>query len=77
VAYIDRQQGSSLLAAFIGTRQHSEVENSLKLILLSLIFQHGQQQQVKFKLKYQHKQHLRKVYFTQITCMMTNVSKHT
>jgi hypothetical protein len=43
----------------------------------SPIFQHGQQQQVKFKLKYQHKQHLRKAYFTQTTCMITNVSKHT
>jgi hypothetical protein len=75
VAYIDRQQGSLLLAAFICTRQHSEVENSLKLILLSPIFQLGQQQQDKFKLKYQHKQLLRKVYFTQTKCMMTNVSK--
>jgi hypothetical protein len=34
-------------------------------------------QQVTFKLKYQHKQHFRKVYFTQTTCMMTNVSEHT
>jgi hypothetical protein len=32
VAYIDRQQGSLLLAGFIGTRQHTEAENSLKLI---------------------------------------------
>jgi hypothetical protein len=52
--------------------------------LVSPIFQHGQHQQVKlihpkvkFKLKYEHKQHLRKVYVTQTTCMITNVSKHT
>jgi hypothetical protein len=79
VAYIDRQQGSLLLAAFICTRQHSEAENSLKLIHVTNIstYMHGQQQQVKFKLKYQHKQHIRKVYFTQTTCMMTNVSNHT
>jgi hypothetical protein len=32
VAYIDRQQGSLLLTAFICTCQHSEAENSLKLI---------------------------------------------
>jgi hypothetical protein len=63
---------------FHSTRQHSEAENSLKLIQVTNISacMHGQQQQVKFKLKYQHKQHLRKVYFTQTTCMMTNVSKH-
>jgi hypothetical protein len=32
VVYIDHQQGSLLLAAFICTRQHSEAKNSLKLI---------------------------------------------
>jgi hypothetical protein len=37
VAYIDRQQGSLLLAAFICTRQHSEAENSLKLIQVTNI----------------------------------------
>jgi hypothetical protein len=37
VAYIDRQQGSLLLAAFICTRQHSEAENSLKLIQVANI----------------------------------------
>jgi hypothetical protein len=37
VAYIDRQQGSSLPAAFICTRQHSEAENSLKLIQVTNI----------------------------------------
>jgi hypothetical protein len=40
VAYIDRQQGSSLLAAFICTHQHSEAENSLKVIQVT-IFQHA------------------------------------
>jgi hypothetical protein len=60
VAYIDRQQGSLLLTAFICTRQHSEAENSLKFIQVTNIStcMHGQQQQVKLKLKYQHKQHL-------------------
>jgi hypothetical protein len=37
VAYIDRQQGSLLLAVFICTRQHSEAENSLKLIQVTNI----------------------------------------
>jgi hypothetical protein len=37
VAYIDRQQGSLLLATFICTRQHSEAENSLKLIQVTNI----------------------------------------
>jgi hypothetical protein len=37
VAYIDRQQGSLLLPAFIYTRQHSEAENSLKLIQVTNI----------------------------------------
>jgi hypothetical protein len=37
VAYIDRQQGSLLLAAFICTRQNSEAENSLKLIQVNNI----------------------------------------
>jgi hypothetical protein len=37
VAYIDRQQGSLLLSAFICTRQHSEAENSLKLIQVTNI----------------------------------------
>jgi hypothetical protein len=37
VANIDRQQGSLLLAAFICTRQHSEAENSLKLIQVTNI----------------------------------------
>jgi hypothetical protein len=37
VAYIDRQQGSLLLAAFICTRQHNEAENSLKLIQVTNI----------------------------------------
>jgi hypothetical protein len=37
VAYIDRQQGSLLLTAFICTRQHSETENSLKLIQVTNI----------------------------------------
>jgi hypothetical protein len=37
VAYIERQQGSLLLAAFICTRQHSEAENSLKLIQVTNI----------------------------------------
>jgi hypothetical protein len=37
VAYIDRQQGSLLLAGFICTRQHSEAENSLKLIRVTNI----------------------------------------
>jgi hypothetical protein len=37
VAYIDLQQGSLLLAAFICTRQHSEAENSLKLIQVTNI----------------------------------------
>jgi hypothetical protein len=55
VAYIDHQQGSLLLAAFICTRQHSEVENNLKLIQVTNTSMHGQQQQVKLKLKYQHK----------------------
>jgi hypothetical protein len=44
VAYIDRQQGSLLLAVFICTRQHSEAENSLKLIQVTNIStcMHGQ-----------------------------------
>jgi hypothetical protein len=37
VAYIDRQQGSLLLAAFICTRQHNEAENSLKLMQVTNI----------------------------------------
>jgi hypothetical protein len=37
VDYIDRQQGSLLLAAFMCTRQHSEAENSLKLIQVTNI----------------------------------------
>jgi hypothetical protein len=37
VAYINRQQGSLLLAAFICIRQHSEAENSLKLIQVTNI----------------------------------------
>jgi hypothetical protein len=79
VAYIDRQQGSLLLAAFICTRQHSEAENSLKLIQVTNILtcMHGQQQQVKFKLKYQHKQQKDLFHTNNMHCMMTNVSKHT
>jgi hypothetical protein len=51
VAYIDHQQGSLLLAAFICTRQHSEAENSLKSIQVTNIStcMHGQQQQVKIQ----------------------------
>jgi hypothetical protein len=37
VAYIEHQQGSLLLAAFICTHQHSEAENSLKLIQVTNI----------------------------------------
>jgi hypothetical protein len=37
VAYIDRQLGSLLLAAFICTRQHSRAENSLKFIQVTNI----------------------------------------
>jgi hypothetical protein len=37
VAYIDRQQASLLLPAFICTRKHSEDENSLKLIQVTNI----------------------------------------
>jgi hypothetical protein len=37
VAYIDRQQVSLLLVAFICTRQHNEAENSLKLIQVTNI----------------------------------------
>jgi hypothetical protein len=37
VAYINRQQRSLLLADFICTRQHSEAENSLKLIQVTNI----------------------------------------
>jgi hypothetical protein len=37
VAYIDRQQASLLLPSFICTRQHSEYENSLKLIQVTNI----------------------------------------
>jgi hypothetical protein len=64
------------LATCICTHQHSEAENSLKLIqVINISTWTATTSQIQTEISTQAA--LTKVYFTQTTCMMTNVSKHT